>query len=110
MVQKSQRPPGQRGHEMVQTRDAETLADLSRAIFRAAGATDENAEGVTTSLLGANLAGHDSHGVIRIPSYIQDINNGRLQPANEPFVTHETPATAIVDGNSTFGQVGARMT
>ncbi|MGI8858104.1 MAG: Ldh family oxidoreductase [Thermomicrobiales bacterium] len=95
---------------MVQVRDAETLGDLSRAIFRAAGATAENADGVTRSLIGANLAGHDSHGVIRIPSYIEDINNGKLRPANEPFVSHETPATAIVDGNSTFGQVGARMT
>jgi hydroxycarboxylate dehydrogenase B len=95
---------------MVQMRDAETLGDLSQAIFRAAGATRENAEGVTRSLIGANLAGHDSHGVIRIPSYIADINNGKLRPANDPFVTHETAATAIVDGNSTFGQVGARMT
>ncbi|MGI8857140.1 MAG: Ldh family oxidoreductase, partial [Thermomicrobiales bacterium] len=67
---------------MVQMRDAETLGDLSRAIFRAAGATAENAEGVTRSLIGANLAGHDSHGVIRIPSYIEDINNGKLRPAN----------------------------
>lgn len=95
---------------MVQTRDAETLGDLSQAIFLAAGATPENAEGVTRSLIGANLAGHDSHGVIRIPSYIAEINNGKLRPANVPFVSHETAATAIVDGNSTFGQVGARMT
>src|SRR5947209_664748 len=95
---------------MVQMRVAETLGDLSRAIFLAAGATAENAEGVTRSLIGANLAGHDSHGVIRIPSYITDINNGKLRPTNVPFITHETAATAIVDGNSTFGQVGARAT
>ncbi len=95
---------------MVQMRDAEMLEGLSQAIFLAAGATAENAEGVTRSLIGANLAGHDSHGVIRIPSYIEDINKGKLQPANAPFVSHETPATAIVDGNSTFGQVGSRMT
>ena len=69
---------------MVQMRDAETLGDLSQAIFLAAGATPENAEGVTRSLIGANLAGHDSHGVIRIPSYIADINNGKLRPANDP--------------------------
>ena len=95
---------------MVQIRDSQTLAELSRAIFRAAGATNENAAGVTQSLIGANLAGHDSHGVIRIPSYIEDINNGKLRPADAPFVTHETPTTAIIDGNGTFGQVGARMT
>lgn len=95
---------------MVQVRDPETLSELTQAIFKAAGATGENAAGVTLSLIGANLAGHDSHGVIRIPSYIEDINNGRLQATNAPFVTHETPTTATVDGNSTFGQVGSRMT
>lgn len=95
---------------MVQVRDPESLTELSMAIFTAAGATHENAQGVTASLIGANLAGHDSHGVIRIPSYIADINNGRLMPANVPFVTHETPTSAIIDGNSTFGQVGARLT
>jgi LDH2 family malate/lactate/ureidoglycolate dehydrogenase len=95
---------------MVQTFDAQTLADLSTAIFVAAGATPENAAGVTQSLIGANLAGHDSHGVIRIPSYIADINNGRLRPAAVPRITHETPATAVVDGAATFGQLGARLT
>src|SRR5947208_1421469 len=39
---------------MVQTFDAQTLADLSTAIFVAAGATPENADGVTRSLIGAN--------------------------------------------------------
>jgi LDH2 family malate/lactate/ureidoglycolate dehydrogenase len=95
---------------MVQVRTAQELTDLSRAIFVAAGATPENAEGVTSSLVSANLAGHDSHGVIRIPSYVEDIRKGRLLPAASPFVVRETAATAIVDGGTTFGQLGARLT
>ncbi len=89
---------------------AQELQELGIAIFEAAGATFENAEGVTSSLVSANLAGHDSHGVMRIPSYIEEINNGRLHPAAIPRIAQEKSATAVVDGASTFGQLGARLT
>jgi LDH2 family malate/lactate/ureidoglycolate dehydrogenase len=94
----------------MQIKRAQELQALGIAIFRAAGATKENAEGVMSSLISANLVGHDSHGVMRIPSYVEDIHNGRLIPTATPRITHETPATAIVDGASTFGQLGARLT
>lgn len=95
---------------MTQVRSADELARLGRAIFEAAGATPENAEGVMASLVSANLAGHDSHGVIRIPSYVEDIQKGRLRPAARPFVARESAAAATIDGASTFGQLGARLT
>jgi LDH2 family malate/lactate/ureidoglycolate dehydrogenase len=88
---------------------AQRLTDLATAIFTAAGATPENAEGVVSSLVDANLAGHDSHGVIRIPFYVKEIQEGRLQPAASPFVVRETASTAVVDGAATFGQVGSRF-
>jgi len=94
----------------VQIKRAQELQEIGIAIFKAAGATPQNAEGVTSSLISANLVGHDSHGVMRIPSYIEDINNGRLHPAAIPKITQEKSATAIVDGASTFGQIGARLT
>jgi LDH2 family malate/lactate/ureidoglycolate dehydrogenase len=92
------------------TRGAEELRSLGEAIFVAAGASPENAGVVMHSLIGANLAGHDSHGVIRIPSYIEEIKKGRLQPAAMPVVVQETPSTATIDGAQTFGQVGAKLT
>jgi LDH2 family malate/lactate/ureidoglycolate dehydrogenase len=88
---------------VVEIRSAQELTDLALAIFRAAGATEENAQRVASSLVGANLAGHDSHGVIRIPSYIQDIRNGRLDPAATPELERESGATATIDGRTTFG-------
>src|SRR5919198_6489726 len=91
----------------IQARD---LTELATRIFIAAGATPANAAGVVSSLVGANLAGHDSHGVIRIPAYVQDIKAGRLKPAATPELTRETTATATIDGAATFGQVGARLT
>jgi LDH2 family malate/lactate/ureidoglycolate dehydrogenase len=48
--------------------------------------------------------------VMRIPSYIEEINNGRLHPAAAPKVTRETSTTATIDGASTFGQLSARLT
>ena len=40
-------------------------------IFKAAGATDEEARTVSDLLVESNLAGHDSHGVLRIPQYVE---------------------------------------
>ena len=95
---------------MVLVKSADELMRVGKEIFLAAGATAENADGVMRSLIGANLAGHDSHGVIRIPSYIEDIKKKRLLPAATPELARETAATAVIDGATTFGQVGARLT
>src|SRR5438094_778602 len=92
--------------QRLRTRRLHAAAGRSQAV----GATPENARGVVSSLVGANLAGHDSHGVIRIPSYVADIKAGRLKPAATPELTSETAATASIDGAATFGQVGARLT
>lgn len=88
---------------------AEALRKLSTDIFLAAGATKENADGVVSSLIDANLAGHDSHGVLRIPAYVGEIENGRLDPRATPEVVNEGGSTAVIDGCATFGQVAARM-
>jgi LDH2 family malate/lactate/ureidoglycolate dehydrogenase len=90
------------------TISADKLTKVTCDIFRAAGATEENNECVTSALVGANLAGHDSHGVLRIPAYVADIKRGRLDPKATPEVVQESGATATIDGASTFGQVGAR--
>jgi uncharacterized oxidoreductase len=60
---------------------------------------------MTRHLLGANLAGHDSHGVILIPTYFGRIERGDVVPNAAIDVLDETPTTARVDGNWGFGQV-----
>jgi len=87
---------------------ADELRDTATAIFRAAGADADPTEILVTHLIDANLAGHDSHGVLRIPSYVQAMKRGRIQPNARPAVIRETPVSALVDGNWTFGQVSAR--
>lgn len=76
-------------------------------IFRAAGADEENTKIVADHLIDANLCGHDSHGVLRIPSYVQAIRRGQLAADAKPSVVRETAAMTLIDAHHTFGQVSA---
>ncbi|WP_089718560.1 Ldh family oxidoreductase [Candidatus Entotheonella palauensis] len=81
------------------------LHDTGKAIFQAAGASDEEAQIVMEHLVGANLAGHDSHGVILIPSYINRIKRGHIVPGAPLEIERESPTTAHLNGNWGFGYV-----
>ena len=85
----------------------EEISKVSQAVLRAAGAPEGHARIVGEHLADANLAGHDSHGFIRIPQYVQRINEGLLDATAEPEVIRETPGMAQVNGHATFGQVVA---
>ena len=50
--------------------DAELLTRFASSLFQAAGVPEDEADLVSTSLVGSNLRGHDSHGVVRIPRYL----------------------------------------
>jgi uncharacterized oxidoreductase len=88
---------------------ADALNTLIFHILQAAGAPDDYAQTVSTHLVDANLAGHDSHGVLRAPHYVRQIDNGRLIPTAKPEIVDETSATAQIDGHWTFGQVIAKF-
>jgi uncharacterized oxidoreductase len=91
----------------VPTLSSKTLEAYSQALFEAGGLPADEAGIVSRSLVLANLCGHDSHGVIRIPQYMEAIADGRLRP-NAPFtVVKETAAVMVVDGNRGLGQVQA---
>ncbi|MGW0502953.1 Ldh family oxidoreductase [Micromonospora sp. NPDC003241] len=86
----------------------EDLRRLVLALLGQAGTPDDVAEVVAGSLIGADLAGHGSHGVLKLPSYLRDIAQGRLKPTARPFVVDDAPATAVVDGAGGFGHLAAR--
>lgn len=88
---------------------AQQLRELTETIFGAAGATPTIAAAVADALVQANLAGHDSHGVIRIPAYIGQIKEGRLVADAEPAVIRSKAATVLIDGRHGFGQVAGRF-
>lgn len=72
-------------------------------IFLAAGVPDAEARTVATLMVRANLTGHDSHGVIRLPGYIDQIREGMIVPGAPFEISRETPTTAVVNGNWGFG-------
>jgi len=89
------------------TFEAQQLKEIALSIFESAGVPDDEAETVSQALINANLAGHDSHGVIRIPQYIDMLLKGMIKPGCGIEVLCETPTTAVIDGKWGFGQVVA---
>ena len=87
---------------------ASYLHAMTREMLMAADTPRHIAESVAEILVNANLAGHDSHGVIRIPSYLQRIADGETQPTAEPIFVDETANTFRVDGGNGFGHHTAR--
>jgi uncharacterized oxidoreductase len=85
----------------------EELRRIGREIYERVGATPEEAQTVADLLVASNLAGHDSHGVVRIPQYVKDVENGQIQPGAVVVCERETDATAVVNGNWGFGYVTA---
>ena len=88
---------------------AKPLTKLVAQILEAAGARTDYADIVATHLVNANLAGHDSHGVIRTPHYVRSIDDGNLQPTADPEIVDESACMAQICGNWTFGQVIAKQ-
>lgn len=84
------------------------LHATARRLFTAAGAPRHIADDVAEVLVNSNLTGHDSHGVLRVPAYLNGISNGGIVPAAEPKVVQETAVTLLLDGNGGFGHYTAR--
>ncbi|HUK61071.1 MAG TPA: Ldh family oxidoreductase [Stellaceae bacterium] len=87
------------------TVSAEQLARVGAAILQAAGARPEEAETVARRCAAANLAGHDSHGVLQIPGYVERMKRGEIVPGAPFTILRESATTTVVDGNWGFGYV-----
>jgi uncharacterized oxidoreductase len=86
---------------------APELTEFVTGLFTAAGVPGDEARTVAASLVGANLRGHDSHGVMRVPQYIDFVEKGTYRTGVALKVEHETPAVVACDGQWGFGQVQA---
>ncbi len=80
------------------------LTLLAENVFVAAGCDREEALRVASHLVEANLVGHDSHGVIRIPSYVEWLRDGKVLANQTPRVVNENDVIAVVDGEFGLGQ------
>lgn len=81
------------------------LQDYAAAIFRAAGSDADEAEIVAAHLVEANLAGHDSHGVMRVYKYVDWVKAGQVLPNRHATVVSDRGAMVLIDGNFGYGQV-----
>jgi uncharacterized oxidoreductase len=84
------------------------LTQISSDIFAAYGVCRDEANIVGDALVQANLAGHDSHGVIRVAEYIDWLEKGVLQPKAEIRIEKDTGPITLISGNHGFGQVIGR--
>jgi uncharacterized oxidoreductase len=85
-----------------------TLTIWISAIFRSAGVPPEPARIVAEHLVDAEACGVPSHGVMRVPQYVQAIEQGRVLPNARLTVVREHLVTAVLDGGHGFGQVMAQ--
>ena len=88
---------------------ADDLRGFVTQVFQTAGCDDAEAGRIGRYLVSANLAGHDSHGVIRVPRYVQWLREGKVRAGQTLTVVVDSPAHAVVDGNQGFGQTIAPL-
>src|SRR6516165_6936415 len=81
------------------------LKRFTSAIFAAVGCSEHEAERIGLYLVEANLAGLDSHGVIRVPFYVEWVKAGKVVPNQHLKVVFENEVIAVTDGQYGFGQV-----
>jgi uncharacterized oxidoreductase len=82
----------------------ENLIDFVADVFAHADSSVEEARRIATYLTTANLTGHDSHGVIRVPVYIRWKKMGSIVPDQTVEVVVDTPSLVVVDGKFGYGQ------
>jgi uncharacterized oxidoreductase len=84
--------------------DAERLKALVAAIFAKAGCASDEAARIGHYLTQANLTGHDSHGVARVPRYVEWLKEGKVEAGKSVSAVVDTPSITVLDGHYGFGQ------
>lgn len=87
---------------------APQLEEFAVDLLEAAGAGEAEAQRVAQSLVDSNLRGYESHGVMRIPQYVDAIKKGEILPGVELTILDQSPSKVVADGNWGFGQVQAQ--
>ncbi|MCC6630039.1 MAG: Ldh family oxidoreductase [Chloroflexi bacterium] len=83
-----------------------TLVALVTDIFARCGMRDDDAALLAGSLATADLRGVHSHGVLRVPEYVDKLTTGGVDPAGRPVVVRDAGAALVIDGGNSMGQIG----
>lgn len=87
---------------------APVLQDFVASVFRAAGSSAQESADIAHHLVESNLTGHDSHGVIRMPRYLENVAKGAVITNRHIEIVVDSGALLVVDGGFGFGQVIGR--
>jgi len=83
------------------------LDQFTRTVFEKMGCSPEDAKMATDVFIGAELRGYSSHGMIRIKDYFQLWKADRINVKPDVKIVHESPSTAVVDGDGAIGMIAA---
>src|ERR1700709_2067935 len=86
------------------TIQVDNLINFVAEVFGHSESSPEEARRIATYLTTANLTGHDSHGVIRVPVYIRWKRMGSVVPDQTVELVVDTPSLAVIDGKFGYGQ------
>ncbi|TYP90717.1 Ldh family oxidoreductase [Blastococcus xanthinilyticus] len=85
--------------------DPQQLRTFCARVLTALGVPDDDGALVADSLVQADLWGHQSHGVLRLPWYAARLRSGAMRAVTEPVVLSDTGALLLLDGRDGIGQV-----
>jgi LDH2 family malate/lactate/ureidoglycolate dehydrogenase len=83
------------------------LFEFTSAIFQKMGCSKEDADTTSKVFINAELRGLPSHGMIRLKDYFELWKAKRINVRPQIKITHETPSTAVVDGDNAIGMIAA---
>jgi LDH2 family malate/lactate/ureidoglycolate dehydrogenase len=85
--------------------DPEALRSFGSAVLAALGVPGDDAAVVADSLVQADLWGHSSHGLLRLPWYVARLRSGAMRAVTDPGVLTDTGPLVLLDGRDGIGQV-----
>ncbi|MFA6059026.1 MAG: Ldh family oxidoreductase [Taibaiella sp.] len=85
----------------------EQLYHYTKSVFNRIGCNEKDSGIATEVLLSADLRGIDSHGIARLIGYVRLWESSRVNATPDIAITHETPSTAVIDGDAGLGLVVA---
>ena len=86
--------------------DFQSLLDSTTRIFSACGMADDKAGLLAQTLVLGDLRGIHSHGVMRVPDYVEKLTREGVDPRGEPRTVSKRGGALLVDGGNSMGQIG----
>lgn len=84
-----------------------SLEEFTKVVFKFMGCPEDQVKLATQVLLNADLRGIDSHGIARLSGYFRLWEAKRINADPKIKIVHETPSTAVIDGDGALGLVVA---